>query len=164
MYRNRRGQFSKKPRVYRLGIKALAIPLLGICALHISIGVAKAIDAVEPEPIVVELPEHQGIEVEFITKINWTEDKIVEAIKDAFPDAPIMTKVAWCESRYQPDAFNPTNGSNDQGLFQISQKHHQIAYGDRDMFDVEENIKFARELYDKQGLAPWKWSKHCWGN
>jgi len=106
------------------------------------------------------VPEVVMIEVTY----NWTEERIIEEINNVFPDAPIMVKVAKCESSLKPDAYNPTNNSHDKGLFQISGKYHgaKVKELGLDMYDVKDNLAFARILYDEQGLKPWIWSKSCW--
>lgn len=107
-----------------------------------------------------EAPRVIQIEV----KIDWTEERIREEISKVFPDAPVMMDVARCESGFLQHAYNPTNESHDGGIFQISQKYH----GDRmqalglDPYDVQDNIQYARTLYDESGLRPWSASKHCW--
>lgn len=30
------------------------------------------------------------------------------------------------------------------------------------IYEEQGNIKMANHIYDTQGLAPWKWSEHCW--
>ena len=104
------------------------------------------------------------MEVLIEIKYDWTEERVKQEIDKVFPDAPIMKKVAWCESRYKIDAFNPTNNSDDQGIFQISTLYHG-KYTKRlglDMNNPIDNIKYARILYDESGLDPWIWSKPCW--
>jgi hypothetical protein len=59
-----------------------------------------------------------------------------------------------CESQLNPDAYNPHNndGSKDRGLFQINTVHQPAL--DRqgfDVWDVEDNVAFARQLYDQRG-------------
>jgi hypothetical protein len=80
-----------------------------------------------------------------------------------------MEKVAKCEGvrngLLDPEAFNPTNGSGDKGIFQISTLYHYDTYtslGFTDMYDVEQNVAYARLLYDSQGLQPWSASRLCW--
>jgi hypothetical protein len=99
-----------------------------------------------------------------VIELTYSKERVKELITEAFPDAPIMMKVAACESGFLQHAYNPTNNSHDGGVFQISQKYH----GDRmetlglDPYDVRDNITYARMLYDEQGLAPWSASKFCW--
>ena len=93
----------------------------------------------------VELIER---EVQIATHITWTEDRIKEEIRQVFPDAPIMLKVAACESGFRPQVIGPTS---DHGIFQIHEPSHGVrteALG-LDMFDPKDNVAFARMLYDE---------------
>jgi len=119
------------------------------------------VEVAQAETIVIEeKPQEVLIEVVY----NWDRETIERKIDEAFPHAPIMKRVAFCESQYHIKAFNPTNNSDDIGLFQISTKYH----GQRtkalglDMYDPIDNIAYAKILYNESGLAPWVWSKSCW--
>lgn len=85
------------------------------------------------------------------------EERIIRKIEEAFPEEPRMVKVAWCESRYNPRAIGPTQ---DFGLFQLHNPSHDLS--GIDVFDVDDNIAFARKLYDQYGLKPWRASADCW--
>lgn len=123
------------------------------------------VEIVYAAPLVEEPKEEVRLEV----IIDWTEERIIEEIETVFYDAPIMVKVARCEGRVKgkldPNAYNPTNGSHDNGIFQISDKFHReryLALGFTDMTDVKQNLAYARILYDESGLQPWFSSRHCW--
>ena len=115
-------------------------------------GIQEVITVIEPKEVRLEIV------------YNWTPETIERHVLEAFPDAPIMLKVMKCESGYKTDAYNPTNGSGDRGLFQVSTKYHgeRVKRLGLDMTDPHDNIKFARLLYDEGGLQPWSASKHCW--
>lgn len=123
---------------------------------------ALAIDAVAQELLVENEPaEVVGVsEEEVRIQILYSEESIIKEIHDTFPDAPIMERVARCESQLDQFAYNPTNNSHDRGIFQISRKYH--GQDDHDMYDVKKNIAFARTLYDKNGLRDWNASRDCW--
>lgn len=118
---------------------------------HPLVYVAEA-QVIEPREVLIEI------------QIDWTEERIIKEIENTFPDAPIMIKVAKCESHYKNDAYNPTNNSHDRGIFQLSQKYHgeEMEELGLDPHDIQDNIKFARILYDRNGLTPWSASKGCW--
>jgi len=99
-----------------------------------------------------------------VIKLSYTKERVQELIVEAFPDAPIMLRVAACESGFLQHAYNPTNNSHDGGVFQISQKYHghQMKKLGLDPYDVKDNIAYARILYDANGLRDWSASKHCW--
>ena len=100
-----------------------------------------------------------------LIEVRYTQEGIERRIKETFPDAPIMLEVARCESSFKPDAHNPINESYDNGIFQISDKYHKETYtamGLTDMTDVDQNLKYARHLYDENGLQDWSASRNCW--
>lgn len=95
------------------------------------------------------------------TKLVYDEDVVIQKILDKFPEAPIMVEVARCESNLNPSA---SRKGIDQGLFQINQVH--LATLERlglDPLDLEDNLTYARILYDEAGTQPWYMSEHCWG-
>lgn len=119
------------------------------------------------EPHVYVATTTPKVEQKVIVEVrpDWSNpERVKQEIEKVFPDAPIMKEVARCESGFKPNAYNPTNNSNDSGVMQISQKYHgkRMRELGLDPFDVQDNLAFARILYDEQGLAPWKWSKPCW--
>jgi len=100
-------------------------------------------------------------------EVRYTEEGIIERVKQEFKDAPIMVEVARCESRFKPAAHNTKlnkDGTTDGGIFQLNSVHdEELALLGLDKFDPEDNIKFTRLLYDRSGLRPWESSRGCWG-
>lgn len=91
-------------------------------------------------------------------------------VAETFPDAPIMLRIAQCESgmrQFGPDgrvlsgAVHPP----DKGVFQINTRVHGPTAHSRgvDLHMTRGNIAFTRYLYDKEGTRPWLASKGCWG-
>ncbi len=115
------------------------------------VAVAHAQKIEEPEIVLIEaLPD-------------WKDKKVVEEkIRDAFPEASsTMVKIAKCESNLVVDAYNAK--SIDRGLFQINHTWNAKAKElGLDVTKPEDNIKFARWLYEKNGLADWRASSKCW--
>jgi len=134
-----------------------------IVVWSILIGITSAIayDALAQD-IVVETPEEEVIEIkkEVRIKVIYSEESIEELILEAFPDAPVMLRVARCESGLKQFAYNPTNNSHDRGIYQISRLYH--GQSDDDMYDVKKNIAYAKKLFKRNGLRDWSASKHCW--
>lgn len=118
--------------------------------------------ATSTEEVVEVKPEPKTVLIEVV--YNWTPERIAQEIDKVFPDAPIMHKVMQCESGGNNDAYNPTNGSHDNGLFQISDLYHgpRVRALGLDVGNPADNIRFARILYDESGLQPWSASKPCW--
>lgn len=84
-------------------------------------------------------------------------------------DAPIMLKVAECESKYRQynndgTVFRGKVNTKDVGVFQVNEFYHRkvsLAAG-FDIHTLKGNIAYARHLYDAQGIVPWTASKGCW--
>ncbi len=99
-----------------------------------------------------------------------TRAEIEALVKSNFKDAPIMQKIAFCESRnIQFDADGKVHrgvvNNKDVGIFQINEKYHlkrAIKKG-IDIYSVEGNMEYARILYEESGTQPWSASQPCWG-
>ena len=80
-------------------------------------------------------------------------------IKDTFPEEPSRAlAVANCESGLNPNAYNSknVNGTTDSGIFQINSTHNsRLNEMGLDVFDPEDNVKFARILYEEHRWQPW---------
>ena len=85
-----------------------------------------------------------------------TREEIEREIEAVFgEEADLFKRIAWCESRFDPDADN----GSDTGVFQIN-RVHQIA--PRWLRNYKINILVAKELFDRQGTLPWRSSWKCW--
>jgi hypothetical protein len=51
------------------------------------------------------------------------------------------------------------------GVMQINEHYHldKSVKENYDIYTLEGNAAYARELYQEQGTAPWNSSKACWG-
>lgn len=98
------------------------------------------------------------------------QEKVKNLITKVFgEDAPTMIKVAECESSLRQ---HDNNGlvlrgvvdKKDSGVFQINLRYHleEAEAFKLDIDKLEHNIIYAKLLYDKYGLQPWKASKPCW--
>jgi hypothetical protein len=92
-----------------------------------------------------------------------------EYVRKYFSDKPILAEVARCESRFrQVDKSGETLvgvvNQSDKGVMQINEYYH----GDRaealdfDIHTLEGNARYARYLFEKEGLRPWNSSSRCW--
>lgn len=95
----------------------------------------------------------------------------VEAlVREYFHDIPIMAEVARCEStftHYQADGSVIVGrvDNRDTGVMQINKYYHEttaIAMG-LDVDNFYDNLAYARNLYERQGVQPWSASRPCWG-
>ena len=104
--------------------------------------------------------------VEPLVEVVWDEEQIKEKIDEVFPDAPVMREIARCESQFVADAENTTlnkDGSTDGGVFQLNSIHDaELERLGFDKWEPEDNIAFARILYERNGLRDWRGSRHCW--
>jgi len=91
-------------------------------------------------------------------------------VREYFSDVPIMIQVARCESRFRQldkdgsihrGVVNPA----DVGVMQINEYYHLETSQKKNynIYILEGNTAYARELYEKQGTQPWSSSKPCWG-
>jgi hypothetical protein len=127
-----------------------------IILVVIVIGVLAGINSI-PSSHIIYVAEAEEPEV---VLIETEEEKIERLIREEFKDAPIMVKVAKCESE-----FRNVKGmsSDDFGPFQINYVHLEtLEEKGLDRTVIEDNIKFARILYTESGLKPWQNSKKCW--
>ena len=87
-------------------------------------------------------------------EIKNVDSEILKAVDKYFGDnAYTALRVAHCESRLdQSKIHTNTDGSLDVGLFQINQKWHERR---GNAYDLDENVRIAKEIYDEQGWNPW---------
>lgn len=142
---------------------------------------------VQPDPVVVQIETvHAGATPEVELE---PQPKVEEVIKKPVVVAPLpktdvvntliemlgeghpLIAVARCESGYRQFNEDGTllrgkQNSQDVGVLQINEKYHladskRLGY---DIHTLEGNIRYGEYLYNHQGLTPWNWSRHCWGN
>lgn len=98
-------------------------------------------------------------------KVKTTEEIINEHLKDA----PILKKIASCES--QNRQFDATGAvlrgrvnNQDVGFMQINEKYHlgTATKLGLNIYTLEGNINYAKYLYRTQGVKPWIHSSSCW--
>lgn len=141
----------------------VVIVLLGLgLGVLISYALTVQAEVIVYQAPIIEIEQPKEVKIEVV----YTEDRIIEKVTQAFLDAPIMIEVARCESRFKITAHNTTlnvDGTTDGGIFQLNSVHDQeLTTLGLDKFDPEDNIRFARILYDRRGLQPWKSSEECW--
>lgn len=81
-----------------------------------------------------------------------------------------MAEVARCESTFTHHIADGSvlRGKVDQrdtGVMQINKYYHEqtaINMG-LDVEDFYDNLAYARNLYERQGVQPWSASQPCWG-
>lgn len=93
-----------------------------------------------------------------------------EKVRAYFKDIPVMVKIAYCESRFQhtnPTTSIVTRGRvnpRDLGVMQINETYHAKTATklNLDLHTIEDNMAYARHLYERQGTQPWSASQPCW--
>ncbi|MBY0538132.1 hypothetical protein K2P47_01895 [Patescibacteria group bacterium] len=91
-------------------------------------------------------------------------------VRDYFKDIPVMIQVARCESTFRHtladgSVLQGLVDNADTGVMQINKRYHletATSLG-LDLYDIYDNMAYARHLYEKQGLQPWSASSPCWG-
>lgn len=103
-------------------------------------------------------------------RINTSKsDDVARYVKEYFTDIPIMAEIARCESTYRHtdpfgDVLRGVVNSKDVGVMQINEYYHADAAKKLGMnlHSFEGNLAYARYLYEKEGVRPWKSSAKCW--
>lgn len=118
--------------------------------------VTNAQEPEEPKPVLIEI------------RINWTEERIIQEINTVFGDNPIMVRIAKCESTL----MHEKNGEvvrgivdpDDTGLMQINKRYHgkEAEKLGLDLEDIQDNLAYAKHLFNREGTTPWNSSRKCW--
>lgn len=129
-------------------------------------GVA-SIPAALPETIEVRetLPnENKKVSVEKSMTVE-------EYVRSYFSDVPVMVEIAKCESRFRQhdkngEVLRGEQNSLDRGVMQINEYYHnedskKLGY---DILTIEGNTAYARYIFERYGVRPWKSSSRCWGS
>lgn len=90
-------------------------------------------------------------------------------VKAFFKDRPVLVDIARCESNFthlNPDGsiLRGRKNPRDVGIMQINQDWHDarsIKLG-FNIMNLEDNMAYAKYLYDHEGPQPWKSSSDCW--
>lgn len=91
-------------------------------------------------------------------------------VRHYFKDIPIMIQIARCESTFrQLDSDGEIHrgrvNNADVGVMQINEFYHldKSEKENYNIYTLEGNTAYARELYEDKGTQPWASSKACWG-
>lgn len=98
-----------------------------------------------------------------------TQQELENKAKEYFKKEPVLVEVARCESSFRHldekgEILRGKVNKGDLGLMQINEYYHNdkaVELG-LDLKTLEGNMAYAKYLYDKQGLKPWKASSKCW--
>lgn len=91
-----------------------------------------------------------------------------EYVRDYFADNPVLAEVAKCESQFRhfgaQGVLRGTKDRADVGVMQINERYHTeraVNLG-FDLRTLDGNLGYAKWLYEREGLAPWRSSRACW--
>lgn len=124
--------------------------------------------------IPVEMPaEAPMVQERTVEEVKQSPEDFVDTesyIRHYFADIPVLVDVAFCEStfrHYDKKTGNVLRGkvnNSDVGVMQINLYYHgdtaeNLGY---DLYTLEGNTAYARDLYERQGSDPWVHSSKCW--
>lgn len=102
-------------------------------------------------------------------EIEVNLDSTEDAVRTYFHDIPVMIEIARCESTFRHELADGSilRGKvdpADTGVMQINKRYHQTTAAAMELnLDVlQDNMAYARHLYEKQGTRPWSASAPCW--
>jgi hypothetical protein len=92
------------------------------------------------------------------------------AVREYFKDEPILIEIARCEStfkQFNADGSIKRGKVNDMdvGVMQINEFYHLETSKKKgfDIYTLEGNMAYARDLFEREGAQPWSSSSPCWG-
>ena len=94
----------------------------------------------------------------------------VEAyVREYFKDTPILAEISKCESSFRHIGSNGEIirgkvNKGDIGVMQINTYYHEKQADNLgiDLTTLRGNLEYAKQLYEKEGTAPWQSSSKCW--
>ncbi len=98
-----------------------------------------------------------------------TRKEVESKARAYFKNDPILVEIAKCESEFRQFDANGSVlkgkvNSADVGLMQINKYYHadtalKLGF---DLNTIEGNMAYAKYLYEREGVQPWKASSPCW--
>ncbi len=90
-------------------------------------------------------------------------------VREYFSDIPIMVQVARCESTFvhtlaDGSVLRGRVDNRDTGVMQINTYYHGNTAESLglNLENLQDNMAYARDLYERQGTQPWSASAPCW--
>lgn len=90
-------------------------------------------------------------------------------VRNYFSDIPVMVEIAKCESRFRQhnengEVLRGTVNPLDRGVMQVNEYYHgteakKLGFN---ILTLEGNVAYARYIFERQGVRPWKSSAPCW--
>ena len=119
----------------------------------------------------VETQFTQNLPVEELKNDSEPEKEINTEtyVRNYFSDIPLLAEIARCESQFRQfdkngKVLRGIAVSSDVGVMQINEYYHsdtldKFGYN---IYTLEGNLAYARNLYEREGSVPWKSSSKCW--
>jgi hypothetical protein len=160
--------FGKRPcAAHAARVAGIVIKKRPILGTFVAFTVSVAATLVTVPTIAIETTVVEEVPVSVEQSVRHSTEDIVRAY---FADVPVMAEIAFCESTFRH--IDPATGTvlrgwmnnNDLGVMQINESYHgadAVKLG-LDLHTLEDNLAYARHLYDTQGTQPWSASKPCW--
>lgn len=109
------------------------------------------------------------IETAYAAETTVDNNEVESLVRAYFKDVPVLVSVARCESHFRHELEDGSvlrgkvDGA-DTGVMQINRRYHEKRAQSLglDLFDLEDNLAYARLLYEEQGTKPWNASAPCW--
>jgi len=151
----------------RLIFQTTALGLLMIASNMTGFGGASFVPNILP-PEIVEVKE--TLPNESKKELAKKSITVEEYVRNYFSDIPVMVEIARCESRFRQhnkdgEVLRGEVNNLDRGVMQINEYYHN-ADSDKlgyNILTLEGNTAYARHLFEKKGVGPWKSSIQCWG-
>jgi hypothetical protein len=109
------------------------------------------------------------IETAHAAEVTEDKNEVESLVRSYFKDVPVLISVAQCESHFRHtladgSVLKGTVDGADTGVMQINRRFHEKRAQSLglDLFDLEDNLAYARILYNEQGTKPWSASAPCW--
>jgi hypothetical protein len=123
-------------------------------------------------PVDSQIPMVAQAEPQIIEKTKEEVEKPVSTeayVRNYFSDIPILAEVSRCESGFRQlgkdgKVLRGIKNNKDVGVMQINEFYHSETAKKMglDIHKLEDNLKYARYLYGKNGTRDWMPSSPCW--
>ena len=113
---------------------------------------------------------HIVTNVDTVEEVTMTAQDTEAIVREYFSDIPVMIQVARCESTFRHtladgSVLRGKVDGRDTGVMQINTYYHGETAEELglNLEVLEDNMAYARNLYERQGTQPWSASSPCWG-
>lgn len=90
-------------------------------------------------------------------------------IREYYIDTPILAEIAKCESSFRHftkngEILRGAKNRSDIGVMQINTYYHEKGAKNLNLnlYDLNDQLVYAQNLYEKEGTVPWNASSKCW--